>query len=253
MANLKLNTIGKKTRVKTKVKVENNYFGSIVSALIQYARYDEKFRQDFKELILKNIKLKKIGVETMQYSQSAIQMPENRITAQARALWLIKNKDLIPESVQIMLSSWALVGENTAPQQLLVGFVGVAIPGPTLGLISKKKKITMIMKKSALKLKTARLIEKTTTLSLDIVSQALARTDGETTKLDPDTSDWFFGERGLKLYEAEDEEFEKIKKEVRTAKIINSISEIEGKEAILAISPSLNKNYLKSNWKIKVV
>ncbi|MEA3449415.1 MAG: hypothetical protein U9Q85_00310 [Patescibacteria group bacterium] len=243
----------KRTKISVKTVTLSGYHASMIGALIAYGESVHAFKQEFKTLILKNINPKESTQAENHFKSSEIILPSSKINAFSRALWLVKNKELIPEEVQSALYSWAIAGEQSAPQQIVVGFVGVAIPGPTLGEISKKKKITMIMKKQAKKPSTAELNEKIMALGLDIVSQSVAMAGGEMVNIEPDVSAWFFGERGLELYSAKENDFSRIKQEVKEVNLINSIAEYKGDELIMAISPSLNKDHLSSSWKMDIV
>jgi peptidyl-tRNA hydrolase len=248
--------LAKTNKVIKKVNKKIYYSEALAMSLIIQAKKDKIFARELYEIVKKLTKVKK-AIEKKSERRAVVLMPLNREYAMRRVNWLIpkiKNNELTgsEEAVQL-LSSWAEIHEYSSPKQVVVGIVGLAIPGITLGIIKKKMKMSIIINRDIKNFTKTELTEKVTQASHGILSQALVTAGGEVGKLEPEVADWFFGEKKIVFYKAQTKEVEKIEKELKNLEIIHQKEKIGDETAVLAISPVVNSFFQESFWEIEKI
>lgn len=170
--------------------------------------------------------------------------PIDQVKAWARLDWLenrIQARDLAEsEDLQALMAAYVQDDRVEVPQMLVVGFAAIAIPGITLGLFSAKKKVNMMVRSDILRkvnLKTSRHISR---LSLGLLQQSLNTAGGDTGKLDPDTADWFYGDKEIEFFRTGAETLTVIKDDMKELGVPVALYEDEKGPAIMALSPVVN-------------
>lgn len=145
------------------------------------------------------------------------------------------------------LMSWTK--QRSIPKDQVFGIVGIAIIGPTLGLIKKKKK-----KKSQLRivipqrtyetLSKAELVALTHTMSGRTVATELRRARGRVSALHPDTAEWLMSDHTTTLYTANPATFDTIHHTLTTCALPHTAHSVSECVTALGISPSLSDAFL---------
>lgn len=156
--------------------------------------------------------------------------------------WLLKNyhDNNGPEfkkAVQILAAG---VRDKTyeSPSQIVVGVVGMAIPGPTLGKLFKKRIMDVFVTGSiAQKEKLASAVAQATHKAL---LSAVTLAGGEIKNIDPDMAEWFFGEKAIKIRYTDDKKINEIKKELNETNIPYGEIKYLDRTIALAASPAFN-------------
>ena len=160
--------------------------------------------------------------------------------------WLLSTLDERPEAIRTrgMLATYAY--EFESPKDVFIGIVGLAIMGPTLGILEKKKKHTsqmhVVINETWYKKHSAKqLTELVQNLSQKVVSQEIRYAGGNAFRLHPDTATWCLEEPITELCLASKNEITKVKTAARSEKLSFDL-----KPGIaIAISPTVNDTFLQ--------
>ncbi|MBI2023570.1 hypothetical protein HYT01_03350 [Candidatus Giovannonibacteria bacterium] len=241
-------------------------------SLIFYAEKNVDFKETLKALILSRpmhfTSGEKIGAALK--GDMNILMPGDAHLALRRAEWLIneleEGKMSGSENARDMLLSYASAVPETSEFQpapiknLVVGVIRIAIPGITMGRWKMKKEKPMMivvrkgfaMRNSDLRSAGADLAHYITQAAMGIIVCAFDMAGGNAQNLEPDTGDWFFGQRPMGFYVAKtDENLAAMIEELKVLGITHTVVEdIFGTE-VVAISPIVNNFYLALRWELK--
>lgn len=167
------------------------FASALAASLCTFASKDTAFAMWFtKEIRVLPSSTTKIRSADLSKA-GALLIPADRDTAVQRAYWVLQQANTDPELAS-QLQQWA--AQQPVPQALVLGIIGVDIPGPTLGIIKKRKKHSSVMpmfvcdetyRHSSPQTRFT-MIQQT---SLQLLSKAL-RSYGGDTQLDPDFFDW---------------------------------------------------------------
>lgn len=128
-------------------------------------------------------------------------VPTDIEQAAARAYWLGTELALYgpdkEREARAILSAWTK--EYQEPEDLVLGIVGLAVIGPTLGLVNKKKtkkrKARVVIADTIMAEGSKRMIDVSHTTLMALLSNELAHVDGSAYRLEPDMVDWLFADR----------------------------------------------------------
>lgn len=171
-------------------------------------------------------------------------LPKDDTWSRERVFWLIREiEDYRPESeARLLLSTWSSL--FTEPEDVVFGIIGLAIIGPTLGLINKKKKINslqIVFSNEFLEdSSTSEQISVTHSMSTQIVSEALGFVDGDAYRLEPELRQWLFSDRHLLSGSIKNDELEGILVFLENEKIPCLIEKKNGKTLAIAFPPTIN-------------
>ncbi|MBT8282889.1 MAG: hypothetical protein KJO86_04050, partial [Muriicola sp.] len=175
----------------------------------------------------------------------------NRAEAIDAATWVynrITNTPASTYTTAATLQVWA--SDYESPKDQIFGVVGIAIIGPTLGLISKKKKKRsklqlVIDKKWHKKLSAKEFANLVLETSQRLIAHELRLAGGNVYNLHPDTAAWCLEEPATSIYLAEGEELNVIKSAAKNEHI--SFQAHTDKETLrmLAITPAINDSFVK--------
>lgn len=133
-------------------------------------------------------------------------IPSDREHAIAVARWLlgeVKERKATP-GTEAVLAEWAC--EFIAPRDQIIGIIGIAIMGPTLGILDNKKK----KKKSQLQVvvdkayfdatEKGSLVSQCMEWGQQIIAKELRLVGGNVYRLHPDSAEWVLAEPATALY-----------------------------------------------------
>jgi len=226
--------------------------------ILNYAKTDKQFTKIFSSVIknqgwkqtnqeFNNIpnKLNSFGCKINNLSEAVIY-----------GRWLLNtvNQSSRSHFTKNILLSWSQDFEE--PKDVVLGIVGLAIIGPTLGLIEKKKK-----KKSQLKILITENFFKNKTRtqlatflnrnSLQLLNKELNLVGGKMSNLHPDTFDWWQDGGEIKLMMASNNLIQKLNHKAIKDSLLTILNE-EKENFTLAISPSVGDK-LTACHKFKVL
>ena len=207
--------------------------------LLAYAATDEAFAESFAHHIQAynwySLKISADATAT-QYVTPRTLTDSIRTTN-----WLLQQLDDRPEVTVArgLLATWA--DSYKQPKNLVLGIVGLAIIGPTLGILDtpkkKKTKMQIVIDRQLLAtLSPEELVEQTHNISQAVLAKELRLARGKLEDLHPDTADWCMAGSGTKLYPATKAELAAIDDVADTLhyKIMNEADQV----IALGISPS---------------
>lgn len=234
------------------------YSMTMALGLLKYAKENEVFAAELKQMI---DLLPLMGEEKFDLDIDAevaslnLMAPGDRDTALRRAQWLVyrimENESFTGAAeASAVLNEGILLHAKIEPKPVIIGVVGVAIPGITLGLIKKRQTMAIIASpgfKNTSSYSQSRAVGRA---SLGVIQQALTMVKSDAHKLEPDVADWFFGERTMRFFETNQSSFNRIAKEMNQLNIPHTIVE-ESNFTVMAMSPSVN--ITGANWGLKAV
>ncbi|MFH0892581.1 MAG: hypothetical protein V1867_07470 [Candidatus Falkowbacteria bacterium] len=231
---------------------DNRYIGAMAGSLLAFAGRDPLFCAELKRLTgdMAQGPAEPIRLET----PSPLFIPADADTAVERAGWLVARlKENIwtnGNGITAGLKAGIRGLESSDPRQLIVGIAGLAIPGVTLGLIKKRRRLSVIIDPDLARAAPAWIVaEKTARASLGILSLSLALVRHDIKKIEPELADWFYGEREIALYRTDNFSF--VKNELEKTGVLFSESGYRGRTALLGLSPAINIEEAPRGWKLK--
>lgn len=230
-----------------RITAADNFLLQYAKALIVYAKSNLKFAAALAYQV--QIRDWNEVVSIKQESPSVYLIPDDEHKAVLSAYWLLNTLDNQPITSQTRgtLAIWAQNYES--PKDLLFGFVGLAVIGPTLGLINSKKKKRSHMKiiienefnQSLSKTQTAALSQK---LSMGILAQELRLVGGNAYSLHPDTAAWCLEESKTKIYLVDQAELATLKTACINENLSHQADIVNGAVRAISISPSVNDEFI---------
>jgi hypothetical protein len=153
------------------------------------------------------------------------------------------------------LHAW--VESYQAPKDQIFGIVGIAIIGPTLGLIrSKKKKKSqlhvVVDKKWQTELSAMNFTGEIQKLSMGVISRELKLARGNVYHLHPDSAEWCLDEAVTKVYQAEQPALSELLSFINAEHVPHFARYEDGALVGLAVSPSFNDQLL-TDFEIRAV
>lgn len=238
----------KETKVKNFDSVQN-YQTLLALSLLDYAKIDRYFAQAMygklagMDLSQKTAHSPKIDSEFLKYL-----IPSSTDMA-LRRLDYILAEYADAESVIAPLHGWAKSFEDESPKNIVVGLVGMAIPGPTMGMIKKRYSMNFLLS-GYNKIGKKDLVKKSLDASFDIVAANIKNKKGDTNRLEPELYDWLFGDREISFYEASFDKLEEIKSQIKKAGL--SFKEVKNNDNFkaLVLSPVVDREYFSDLQKI---
>lgn len=174
-------------------------------------------------------------------------MPADDEAALQRARWLVCECTKRPlhttTAARSLLTTWRSTYEDT--QDVVLGIVGVAIIGPTLGLVKKKKKKKSVLRiacNTAIKNSSrAKIAAYAQHASLQLLSSELATVGGNAYRLDPELAEWLFTDQTSRLFTLDETELINTAQWLTDNHLPHALYK-EGDRAIaLAVSPCVSE------------
>ena len=233
----------KHTKLHPTLSVIDTWLLHHVFALLSYAKSDA----DFAESLAFHVQSRNWHTNT--HSQPAKISPHLIPATQADALltaqWLLQTLDNNPttKTTRGILSNWAQHYES--PKDLIFGIVGMAIIGPTLGIITNKKKkrakLQVVINKNWYQQQsTVSLLKLSQDVSMKVIKKELQLAGGNAYQLHPDTAAWCLEEPLTDIYLADQAELQSLKTDATDNHLHYEEVVIKGEITALAISPTVN-------------
>lgn len=217
-------------------------------ALLAYTKNDSLFAESLAHHIQK--RKWQIAEPSSNPTPSRHLTPQTKSDAIQETHWLLQtlNDDKTAKNTKGILASWAQHYES--PKDFVIGIVGVAIIGPTLGIISKKKKrkaiLNIVIEKGWYKNQTPlSLAEYVQIASMKVVANELKLAGGNTYRLHPDTAKWCLEDPLTKIHLADKNELKLINKACVSEKLSHyNLRDENENEVMIAVSPTVNENFV---------
>jgi hypothetical protein len=228
----------------------DTYLEPFADGLIAYANTDQVFAESLAALVLE------LPETPGRYREGTTATPryftpDTQESAVTVAAWLCKQLSLKPTRTRhttARLLTWA--EPYQAPKDQIFGIVGIAIIGPTLGLIKSKKKkksrlYTVVSKHWQETHTTAEFTELVTRVNQEVIAHELKLANGNIYDLHPDTAAWCMEEAIIKLFVADDSELQKLAGTAKLEQLSHSTSREDKQLTAIAISPAITDSFLK--------
>jgi hypothetical protein len=168
--------------------------------------------------------------------------------------WLMQELEEQPEAYTARgaLATWASTYKE--PKNLVLGIVGLAVIGPTLGLIENKKKkktkLQLVVDEAwAQSFTPQELVEKTHELSQAVIAKEPRTARGKLECLHPDTADWCMAGSGTKLHTLPHTQVELICTTLAAEQLSHIALYHKEKLVALGISPSISDQLVADTLK----
>ena len=174
-------------------------------SLTTYAERDQAFAQSLYLSILHYLDDTTVRTTPEIPFVSVWLQPEDNETATARTAWLLHELQVRPTGEtyvpRAILKTWA--DRYVAPKDIAIGIVGIAIIGPTLGIVKKtkrkKKSLRVVMDQSLLTEPVRTQLAVSHEASTALLADSLLAVEGQAFRLEPDLAEWLFSEQQIKL------------------------------------------------------
>ena len=230
------------------------YLESLAASLVEYAYSNNGFAGELKRLCRYLEGNYRVDGQKKEILARKWLAPVNDETAITRAIWLINRineEEIGSEAAAQSLLQWERDYPYEAPKQVVVGIAATTIPGITVGRVSKRRVMTLIVETGSSGGEAAELSRLAVRASQGVVSRALERAGGEVDKLDPDMAMWMYEDREVKFYRADRKELTNIKKDLDRAGVVNELLSKEGNPLALALSPAVNPEAEGITWNLR--
>ena len=226
----------------------DTYLEPFAEGLIAYAATDPVFAESLAALVLEFPKTpgryRDNTTATARYFQ-----PQDQTDAVAVAAWLYEQLSQKPTRTRhttARLQTWA--EPYKAPKDQVFGIVGIAIIGPTLGLIKSKKKkksqMQVIVNRSWSEHSSpAELLNVVQKVSQGVVAKELKLAGGDVYRLHPDTAEWCLADPVTKLYHDGETELAELEAAAQEESLSYVAYKKEGNTIALALSPTVNESF----------
>lgn len=219
---------------------ETNQYTIHASALLAYAERAPAFATYLYERIAAHITPHTPHSDVAPLTVSPHLMPATDSIAQARALWLMEYCIAHPQShATALLSTWY----HQQPQAVVLGVVGIAIIGPTLGLIKRSKheqSFLHLIAPASLWRDSAEALAVSQQISTTFIAEALREAGGEVARLLPDIADWCFYDQKTLFYHPTTLEMDEVIQRLQAEHIPHVTYTGETGDTIVAVSPAVS-------------
>jgi hypothetical protein len=239
-----------------KVSDREQFLLQYIENILKYTEVDSTFARTLAEQILQQ---KWNGREIQKHTNESIYLyPTDSVDATVTAGWLITSLQSHPEYVfaRGALAFWAQNYES--PKDLVLGIVGLAIIGPTLGIIStkkkKKRKSQLILEQSFLKKVTpTELAILTTNMTQSVIAKETQLVGGNVYNLHPDSAAWCIEEALTQIYSDSSTNIQTLLRTAQEDTLSYVIEKDDGGNILaLVISPSVNDSLVEDSGAEKI-
>jgi len=218
------------------------YGAALAASLLRYAGQDPLFAAQLAQLTatlpepLDDVPPGPVATNT------SVLMPQDDAHAINRMLWLLQrlNQEALPGGhiASDMLAAWARAQRAEEPRQLVVGVMKIAIPGITLGRLTRKvEAMSVLVRPDMLRTGGGTLLKGTTKTVLNTFGQALQLANGDIRNLEPEILDWFLGEKEIAFYVSDRQTLADIAGTMECLDVPHAGAVDEDGYGVLAISP----------------
>lgn len=250
----------------------SSYREAIAHSLILYAEKSTEFSSHLRS-VLHNFFLsheKPVRDDVRAFSASEengfeLLLPKTDNAAVARIAWFLNytsasSSNAFPVSEKSIqtLANWAAGWKTTepspAPKNVVLGIKIGVLPIGLMGHMKTEEKMPIIARSDFLS-RTASIVlaKEAVRTSAGVLEQAFRAAYGQTRLIEPETSDWFTGERESIFYTADAKHIRAFMAELRRLSVSHSFVEDEDGVVLLAVNPSINFSSLELQWDMKEV
>lgn len=231
--------------LKKQVTVKQNIH-TTASALVRYAKKDIDFANYFTSLIKQNLPDDLLS-PAVPFRAAPFLLPDDIEDAETKAKWLISELVFYPsihtDPVAQSLMHWA--DEHESPKNVVLGIVGLAVIGPTLGLVKKKKKRksqmrVVIHEYFAETASVGSLTEIAHNATISLLGNELAAVGGDANRLDPEMAEWLFSDQLTTLYTNSEADLDGLITSLEKEKLPHFIVKQDSRDIAVAIAPAVN-------------
>jgi hypothetical protein len=226
------------------VQMQIPYGVTLAGSLIRYADMAPEFTEHLLRFAA-TLPPARQEVPVLTAPDAELVLPTSTEHAIVRMLWLMLRltSDSLPGAAQAtdMLAAWAHEQQQPDRRQLIVGVVKVAIPGITLGRLSRKADaMSVLLRPDVLHTARRTLLNGTLKTVLNTFGQAMQLADGNLRNLEPEMLDWFLGEKDIAFYTAPPETLARAARELDQMDVPHAGAIDRHGYGILAISPAVS-------------
>jgi len=233
-----------------KVSAGEQFLLSHIQSIISYATTDHTFAAHLASVAST---VRTSFARTTEISCSVYTTPFNQLDAVSSTQWIIQTLQSHPEYKIAAghLAHWAQNYES--PKDVVLGIVGLAVIGPTLGIVStkkkKKRKSQLVIEQSYFAtLSKQDLVQLTTRLTQKVIAQEVTMAGGNVYNLHPDSAAWCIEEAQNKIYTDSAEHLVSLVRTVQTEHLSHSIEkDAQGNTVAVVISPSVNDSLVEES------
>lgn len=178
-------------------------FAYHAAALVAFAEHNESFAASLAHTL---------ALHPLRHSATApivtspYLLPATEDVARQRTIWLLEEfhraNPRQTVTAQAIFRHW--LNQYQAPQDLVLGIVGLAIIGPTLGLVQKKKKrksqMRIVVSDAVCAESLPEIMQIAHNASTSLLGNTLATVGGNSNRLDPEFAEWLFVDQETRLY-----------------------------------------------------
>jgi len=234
-----------KTQLHQKVSAGETFLLQHVQGLLKFAQTNQDFAESFAAAIKsKNWRASVAASEAEP--QSKYCAPLEISDAVSTTHWVMNTLQTHPEFTQTRGTLALRAQQYESPKDLVLGIVGVAVIGPTLGILKSKKRKK---RKSQLvfdaayyaSLSKAEVAKLATALTQQVVAKELRLAGGNVYTLHPDSAAWCIEEAATQVYTDTPENITALLKITQEENLSHTLQKSSaGKTEVLVISPSVN-------------
>lgn len=230
-----------KTRTTTPstLSARDQHLLPYATAIVAYAKQDEAFAQ----ALIISVAEKQFAVTTSATTQlrTAITITEQE-TAITTAHWLLSECDRTTPYTIAYLQEFSKLYES--PKSPLFGIVGLAIIGPTLGLIKRSKRqkshLQVLVDASyAKKLNKEKFSSLTSTEGQLVLAKELKLAGGTVPRLHPDTAEWLMSDPATTIKIVEQNTLRELATIVEAEKLSGHVKRDDSTIQLIAVSPAV--------------
>lgn len=219
------------------------YSESLAMALLLFAQSDESFKSTLAEHVYPNNE----DLQAPQAPQSLpLLFPQSKEVALKRASWVLKHGS--NESHKILQEA-VKDRPYDSPKAIVLGITLGVLPVGIFGHDKPGKKVTVISAQSMTD--TGTIIRGGVRSSLNVLERSIQNAGGDLAKVDPDMSDWFFGEKNLEFFKATKDTILSMQQELSHLDIPHALIQDEHGPLMIAISPAINPETLTLDWDLE--
>jgi hypothetical protein len=219
------------------------YSESLALGVLLFAQASPSFKQSLSEYVYpKNTPLKAPTIPRIL----PLLVPEDEHVAKKRVTWVLQNGS---EEAQLILQEAVKDRPFDEPKAVVLGITIGALPIGVLGHDKPGKKVTVISHTTETNVES--LIENGVRSSLTLLERVVHDARGDLRKVDPDMTDWFFGEKKLEFYKASRETIAELERELSSLDIPHATLSDEHGPVSIAVSPAINPETLTLDWDLE--
>lgn len=226
------------------------FYTKHLTALLNYLEKDQELAETFAYYVQNHWNA--YGTSTITYTEPSIYLvPSDREEAIGIAAWLLNTlPELTTRDAREAVTLARVWAKNfTEPKAVVLGIIGVAIIGPTFGLIKKKKEKNSVMRVVMAKSHFDSLNKKGLTAfiakhtGVQLASE-LKNAGGNAMQLHPETFDWTFSDHEVELYTHTKTGLQSSIKELKDENLSHTLIKKDNKVIGVVISPMVNDDFI---------